>query len=157
MAPKLAVARNYHMVIHVLSAALRMPRRPLNATMAAIFVFCCPICDFTTSTLIQWFSHLQSAHSNDPSFRVTCRIDGCKRTYSKFSSLNSHVYRNHKERMCGSNSGHSQSERHNVTQSDLSSDLVSHDFQVGEPELLEDPFLLMGSENDTACRAIDKQ
>ena len=50
--------------------------------------------------------------------------------------------------MCGSNSGQSLSERHSITQSDLSSDLVSHDFQVGEP--LEDPFLLMGSENEVA-------
>ena len=83
--------------------------------MAAIFVHYCPICDFTTSTLIQWFSHDRSAHSNDPSFCVTCGINGCKRTYSIFSSLNSHVYRNHKERTCGSNSGQSLSERHSIT------------------------------------------
>ena len=79
--------------------------------MADRFVLCCPICDFTTSTLTQRFSHLRSAHSNDPSFRVTCGIDGCKNTYSKFSPLNSHVYRYHKQRMCGStNSGQSQND-----------------------------------------------
>ena len=62
-------------------------------------VHLCPICRLTTSTLPQWFSHLRSAHSSDPSFYVTCGIDGCKKTYSKFSALNTHVYRHHKERM----------------------------------------------------------
>lgn len=83
-----------------------------KTTMAAVLVHLCPICNFTTSTLTQWFSHLRSAHSSDPSFRVTCGIDGCKNTYSKFSSLNTHVYRHHKQRMCGDtlNSGPSQTD-----------------------------------------------
>ena len=68
------------------------------AEAETVSVHCCPICDFHTSTLTQWFSHLRLAHSNDPSFKVTCGIDGCK-TYLKFSSLKSHVYRYHKERM----------------------------------------------------------
>ena len=70
------------------------------AEAEAVSVHCCPICDFTTSTLAQWFSHLRAAHSSDPSFHVTCGIDGCQRTYVKFSSLNTHVYRHHRERMC---------------------------------------------------------
>ena len=79
-------------LLHMLNA-LRMPAPMLCIeTMAAIFVHCCPICNFTTSTLTQWFSHLRSSHSSDPSFCVTCGIDGCKKTYSKFSSLNTHVY-----------------------------------------------------------------
>ena len=53
---------------YVLSAALHMPMCPLYATMAAIFVHCCPICNFTTSTLIQWFWHLRSRIQMIPLF-----------------------------------------------------------------------------------------
>ena len=93
------------------STSARNLARVIGIMMADHFVHYCPICDFTTSTLRQWFSHLCLSHSKDPSFRVTCGIDGCKNTYSKFSSLNSHVYRHHKHRMCEStNSGKSQIE-----------------------------------------------
>ena len=36
---------------------------------------------------------------HDPGFRVCCGVDGCKNTYRKFSSLNSHVYTYHKSRL----------------------------------------------------------
>lgn len=109
--------------------------------MAAVFVHCCPICEFTTSTLAQWFSHLRSAHSSDPSFLVTCGIDGCKNTYSKFSSLNTHVYRHHKHRMCGStNSGQSQND----------SSMLQPDYQEQVP--MEDT-AIMEHENETRVEA----
>ena len=64
-----------------------------------VLVHLCPLCQTTRSTLPQWFSHLRSAHSSDPSFRVTCGVDGCKKTYIKFSALNTHVYRHHRDRI----------------------------------------------------------
>ena len=61
----------------------------------------CPLCDFNSRTLPEWFSHLRLVHSSEPNFLVTCGIDGCMKTYSKFASLNSHVYRYHKGRVRG--------------------------------------------------------
>ena len=82
---------------------LRTPT--MMAEAETVCVHCCPLCDFTTSTLAQWFSHLRAAHSSDPSFHVTCGIDGCQRTYVKFSSLNTHVYIHHRDRMCDISGG----------------------------------------------------
>ena len=56
----------------------------------------CPFCEFSSATLKQWLSHLRLVHQNDPGFHVCCGIDGCRNTYKKFSSLNSHVYARHK-------------------------------------------------------------
>ena len=61
--------------------------------------YICPLCDSTQSLLSEWLSHLGAAHSSDPSFLVTCGIDGCKCVYSKFSALKTHVYRHHKARL----------------------------------------------------------
>ena len=56
----------------------------------------CPFCEFSSATLKQWLSHLRLVHQNDPGFHVCCGIDGCRNTYGKFSSLNSHIYARHK-------------------------------------------------------------
>ena len=66
-----------------------------------VIVHQCPLCEFAAATLRQWFSHLRLVHSSDPGFRVCCGIDGCKNTYGKFSSLSSHVYSHHKDRIKG--------------------------------------------------------
>lgn len=66
---------------------------------SSIVAYVCPLCESTQSVLREWFSHLGAAHSNDPSFFVTCGIDGCKCTYRKLSALKSHVYRHHKAKM----------------------------------------------------------
>ena len=117
--------RDSHAITHV-SSCLRMRTPTRHLAMAAVLVHCCPICDSTTSTLAEWFSHLRSSHSRDPSFRVTCGIDGCNNTYSKFSSLNTHVYRHHKQRMCGSS-----------IQSKSDSTIVQPDL-IPEPTPMED-------------------
>ena len=55
----------------------------------------CPTCSFNASTVKLVLSHLRSVHSSDPRFHVMCGIDGCARTYRKYSGLHSHLYRCH--------------------------------------------------------------
>lgn len=55
----------------------------------------CPMCSFEAPTVKLVLNHLRNVHSNDPRFHVMCGIDGCARTYRKFSGLHSHLYRCH--------------------------------------------------------------
>ena len=55
----------------------------------------CPMCSFSAPTVKLVLSHLRSVHSSDPRFHVMCGIDGCARTYRKYSGLHSHLYRCH--------------------------------------------------------------
>ena len=55
----------------------------------------CPMCSFEAPIVKLVLSHLRSIHSNDPRFRIMCGIDGCARTYRKYSGLHSHLYRCH--------------------------------------------------------------
>lgn len=56
----------------------------------------CPLCNFSSPSRSLWLSHLRSVHSDDSDFLVTCGIDGCELSYSKCSSLVSHIYRHHR-------------------------------------------------------------
>ena len=53
------------------------------------------MCSFEAPTVKLVLSHLRSVHSNDPRFHVMCGINGCARTYRKYSGLPSHLYRCH--------------------------------------------------------------
>ena len=70
--------------------------------MADCLVFHCRLCGSRLPTLRLWISHLRLVHSSDPNFSVCCGIDGCQGTYTKFSSFNTHLYRNHRDIICKS-------------------------------------------------------
>lgn len=55
----------------------------------------CPTCSFEAPTVKLVLSHLRSVHSSDLRFHIMCGIDGCARTYRKYSGLHSHLYRCH--------------------------------------------------------------
>ena len=57
----------------------------------------CPMCQFETPSLGLCLSHLRLVHGNDPRFCAPCGIQGCAYTGRSFSSLYSHIYRNHPE------------------------------------------------------------
>ncbi|XP_029021786.1 uncharacterized protein LOC114864938 [Betta splendens] len=67
----------------------------------------CVICFvFVGLTLKALLSHINSAHSRSPDFRVVCGIDGCSKEYRVYNSLWYHIRRNHREHLeCG---GHRQ-------------------------------------------------
>lgn len=55
----------------------------------------CQLCPFTSDSLTEYTSHLQF-HRNVPNFRFPCGISSCGRTFSKYSALKAHIYRDHK-------------------------------------------------------------
>ncbi len=57
----------------------------------------CCLCTFESPTIVCLLSHLRLVHSNDPRFAVCCGINSCTVTFKSFSSLYSHVYRNHRD------------------------------------------------------------
>lgn len=56
----------------------------------------CTLCQSLSPSLLLHISHLRLVHSQDPSFHVSCGIDGCTDVFRAFSSYNSHVYRRHR-------------------------------------------------------------
>lgn len=60
----------------------------------------CVICFvFVALTLKSLLSHINSAHSRTPDFRVVCGIDGCAKEYRVYNSLWYHIRRNHREHL----------------------------------------------------------
>ncbi|CAG5851037.1 unnamed protein product [Menidia menidia] len=63
-------------------------------------VWRCVICFvFVALTLKSLLSHINSAHSRSPDFRVVCGIDGCSKEYRIYNSLWYHIRRNHREHL----------------------------------------------------------
>lgn len=68
----------------------------------------CVICFvFVALTLKSLLTHINSAHSRSPDFRVVCGINGCFKEYRVYNSLWYHIRRNHREHLesGSSNSG----------------------------------------------------
>lgn len=60
----------------------------------------CVICFvFVALTLKSLLSHINTAHSRSPDFRVVCGIDGCTKEYRVYNSLWYHIRRNHHEHL----------------------------------------------------------
>lgn len=56
----------------------------------------CVICFvFIALTLKSLLSHINTAHSRNPGFRVICGIDGCPEDYRVFNSFYYHIRRSH--------------------------------------------------------------
>ena len=66
--------------------------------MLAAMVFACSLCAFQSNTRILLIKHQFSCHSVEPSFRLTCGIQGCSHLFkfgSTFSSFKTHASRKH--------------------------------------------------------------
>ena len=61
----------------------------------------CSFCSLSLTGIPSWFSHIRLVHSHEPGFFMRCSINGCALTYRNFSSLNTHVYRHHREAIIG--------------------------------------------------------
>lgn len=60
----------------------------------------CVICSvFVALTLNSLLSHINTAHSHSPDFRVVCGIDDCVKEYRVYNSLWYHIRRTHSEHL----------------------------------------------------------
>ena len=55
----------------------------------------CESCSFRSHTWKFYLRHSFEAHSCDPAFSVTCRVNGCPRTFRTYSAMKAHLSRNH--------------------------------------------------------------
>ena len=60
----------------------------------------CPLCppEMTVNlnmNLTEFLKHVQLFHSHQPSFSITCGLNGCLRSFSSFRSFRNHVYSYH--------------------------------------------------------------
>ena len=55
-----------------------------------------PLCgDVQTATLTQLLSHIRLTHADSPHFLIQCNLQGCKRTFRKFTVYHNHIYLYH--------------------------------------------------------------
>ena len=67
----------------------------------SIMLFVCPLCSFQVHSFRALLSHIRITHSNEANFHVQCGLNGCVKSYTKFSSYKAHIWRHHKD-MCSS-------------------------------------------------------
>ena len=58
--------------------------------------FCCPKCSRRAFTLVKLIRHIVLIHAREANFTMTCGLNDCQRTFSKYESFRRHVYRKHK-------------------------------------------------------------
>ena len=58
----------------------------------------CPLCEsFAAPNIKGVVRHIGLVHAHEASFRITCGVDGCTRTYRKFFSYKKHMYVKHRD------------------------------------------------------------
>lgn len=56
----------------------------------------CPLCgDVRVVALHHLMTHIRVMHADDPNFMIQCSLQGCKRTFRKFTVYRNHVYAFH--------------------------------------------------------------
>ena len=46
--------------------------------------------------ILKYFVIIGLVHSFDPGFTVTCGVDGCPKTFTKYNSFRKHILRHHR-------------------------------------------------------------
>ena len=60
----------------------------------------CSLCSsFASPTFQGVLRHIGTEHAFDSNFHLQCGLDGCPRTFHKYSSWRSHLYRKHHKHM----------------------------------------------------------
>ena len=56
----------------------------------------CPLCgEVRVRSICQLMTHIRLFHSDQPGFCIQCNLQGCKRTFRKFTVYRNHVYAYH--------------------------------------------------------------
>lgn len=68
----------------------------LRAIIRIKMVYRCNLCiGYLSVSLRELLHHMRRTHSSDPNFHMVCGLEGCPRTYKRFSSFRNHVMRKH--------------------------------------------------------------
>lgn len=59
-------------------------------------LFSCPKCSRRTFTIIKLIQHIGLIHAHEANFSITCGLNDCQRSFTKYESFRCHVYRKHK-------------------------------------------------------------
>lgn len=82
--------------------------RKLALILPEKMIWRCIICYvFVALTLKSLLSHINSAHSRSPDFRLVCGIDGCTKEYRVYNSFWYHIRRTHSQYLDGVSSSRS--------------------------------------------------
>ena len=84
----------------------------------------CPLCppDRTANLYLnisRLIKHIELFHSHEPSFRITCGIDGCLRSFHNFKVFRNHTYASH-----GANSARARQNSEHAVDSDHDEDSI---------------------------------
>lgn len=55
----------------------------------------CPICARSFATVSMLLKHIRLTHADRPDFNLQCNLQGCKRTFKRFTTFRNHIYHNH--------------------------------------------------------------
>ena len=73
-------------------------RRVLEMEVSGQDTFLCKICNnFASRYYSKVLRHIGLVHSFDPGFTITCGVDGCPKTFTKYNSFRKHILRHHRE------------------------------------------------------------
>lgn len=61
----------------------------------------CPKCTRRTFSLVKLIQHVGIVHAHQSNFNITCSIDECQSTFSRYHSYRKHVYRKHRSFVFG--------------------------------------------------------
>jgi len=68
----------------------------------------CPLCSVASHlkfSLSDYIKHIKIFHAHNPSFKITCGINGCQRMFTNFGTFTNHMYDKHSAKsQCISNS-----------------------------------------------------
>ena len=83
----------------------------------------CPLCPgFQLPKLSELLTHIRIAHADQPGFMIQCNLEGCQRTFKKFSVFRNHVYALH-------NTGALDSSQSGEVQGEEAEDSLPHEQQ----------------------------
>ena len=55
----------------------------------------CSICAGSFATVSMLLKHIRLAHADRPDFNLQCNLQGCRRTFKRFTTFRNHIYQHH--------------------------------------------------------------
>ena len=101
------------------------PRPRRNIRERREHPFHCPNCGYGACSLKRVVSHIGLVHQYDPNFFITCNIDSCSCSFTKFHAYRVHLYRKHRPLMIYN---------HNHNNGDVGIQDIGQDVQAGDEE-----------------------